>query len=260
MRTLIFVFLMLSLSAVGAAQTVRVQGKEFSYKMVDGKQMVARRDLAQVFPEVEDGEGMLDLEEFVSNPQARVMRRNGLIVSLRFHDPRLAAMYASEPRAKPRPNPGEQQVGVAAKESAEGVESGEVYRAVMDEIVRLSNIERGKYGAPPLSADRNLEMAATGHSEEMARMSYFSHDSPVAGRSSPGDRIALTGILPRRTGENIAKFGSYPIATLAENAVVGWMNSPPHRRNLLDPNFTHIGIGVARNGRTYYLTQNFCTY
>ena len=259
MRTLrILALLILFLSASCVAQTVRVQGKEFSYKMVDGKQMVARSDLAQVFPEVEDGEGLLDLEEFVNNPQARVMRRNGLIVSLRFHDPRLAAMYASEPKAKPRPNPGEEPP-VTQSSSAE-VDSGELYRAVMDEIVRLSNIEREKNGAPPLSADRNLETAATGHSEEMARMSYFSHDSPVAGRASPGDRIKLSGINPRMTGENIAKFGSYPVATLAENAVIGWMNSPPHRRNLLDPNFTHIGIGVARNGRTFYLTQNFCAY
>jgi uncharacterized protein YkwD len=247
--------LFVCLTGLSVAQTVRVQGKEFPYKMVDGKQMVARSDLAQVFPDVEDGEGLLDLAQFVKNPQARVLRRNGLIVSLRFHDPRLAAMYASEPRAKPRSNPGEQKA-----EPVGDFESGETYRAVMNEIVRLSNIEREKHGFEALDIDRNLEQAATGHSEEMAKMTYFSHTSPTAGRQTPHERINLTGISPRATGENIAKFGSYPLNTLAQNAVTGWMNSPPHRKNLLSPGFTHIGIGVAKNGKTYYLTQNFCAY
>jgi uncharacterized protein YkwD len=250
--------LFVCLAASSVAQTVRVQGQEFSYKMVDGKQMVARSDLSQVFPDVEDGEGFLDLERFVENPQARVLRRNGLIVSLRFHDPRLAAMYASEPKAQPRLNPDEQQVEQSAPTGE--FESGEAYRAVMNEIVRLSNIEREKNGVQALTADRNLEQAATGHSEEMAKLTYFSHTSPIPGRQTPSERIGLTGISPRATGENIAKFGSYPLETLAQNAVTGWMNSPPHRKNLLNPMFTHIGIGVARTGQSYYLTQNFCAY
>ena len=179
-------------------------------------------------------------------------------MSLRYHDPKLAAMYASQPKARPRPNPGEEQAERQAS-TAES-ESGEVYRAVMNEIVRLSNIEREKNGVETLAVDRDLEQAATGHSEEMAKMNYFSHTSPVPGRQTPGERIGLTGINPRATGENIAKFGAYPLDTLAQNAVIGWMNSPPHRKNLLSPTFTHIGVGVARSGKTYYLTQNFCGY
>lgn len=246
--------LWICLSAVAGAQSVRVQGEELSYKLVEGRQMVARSDLARVFPQVQDGEGFLDLEEFTQSPLARVLRRNGLIVSLRFHDPKLAALYAAEQttRRQARSEP-----IVQNQAQTEGVEN---FRLVMDEIVRLTNLEREKYGALPLHADANLEDAATGHSQEMAQLTYFSHDSPVQGRAAPRDRMVLTGIRPRATGENIAKFDSYPLQTLARNAVQGWMNSPPHRKNILNPMFTHIGVGVGKSGKTYYLTQNFCSY
>jgi len=152
-------------------------------------------------------------------------------------------------------------VAVAQSEQAETpIESTGNFRLVLDEIVRLTNLEREKYGALPLQADANLEEAATGHSREMAQLNYFSHNSPVQGRAAPRDRILLTGIQPRATGENIALFDSYPLQTLARNAVQGWMDSPPHRKNILNPMFTHIGVGVGKSGNTYYLTQNFCSY
>ena len=160
----------------------------------------------------------------------------------------MAAIYGQS--RKPRSTPGnETRTGEATNR----------FQTLMSEIVGLSNKEREKQGAPPLSVDRYLEEAALGHSEEMARLNYFSHTSPVEGRESSAKRIKLTGCNARKMGENLA-FSSYPFNTLAERTVQGWMNSPGHRRNLLDPSFTHIGIGVAKGNGKHYITQNLCAY
>lgn len=245
------------LTGLCSAQTVTIQGLELPFTLVDGKQMVSRKALAQVFPSLDPGQGLIDLAELLTVPNARILRRNGLIVSVRYQDAAMAAIFGdskrdSEPLAA---------AGVTAVDSPrEKASSGGFFRSIMDEIVRLSNIERQNQGVPPLASDPRLEGAATAHSEEMARLTYFSHTSPTPGRESPHQRIMQSVPGARATAENIASFTSYPEATLAEEAVKGWMNSPGHRRNLLDPNYTHIGIGVSRKGEKYYLTQNFCAY
>ena len=66
------------------AQTVRIQSQEVPYKLVDGKQMIQRSVLAQFFPGFPSGEGRVDLAELIDNPNARILRRNGLIVSVRY--------------------------------------------------------------------------------------------------------------------------------------------------------------------------------
>lgn len=243
----VFVMLVL-LTAVSLAQTVRIQGKELDYRLVDGKQMVSAEQLSEAFPGFESDQEWVDLNQLCRDPNARVLRRNGLIVSVRYYSDAMARLY------------GPRRVKRTETESAEqAAETGD-YRAIMNEIVRLSNIEREKHGAQSLEADPYLEKAATGHSKEMAELDFFSHTSPTAGRETPSQRIKLTGILPRATAENIASFTGHSESSLAQKAVTGWMNSPGHRRNLLDPTYTHIGIGVGRRGNTYYLTQNFCAY
>lgn len=234
------------------AQTVKVQGQDVEYKLLNGRQMVPRKPLAKIFPGFpQEGSETVDLAVLLDDPNARVMRRNGLIVSVRYYSSNMARMYSlAGEKAQPRGD---------APNSTTPVSSGG-YRVIMDEIVRLSNLEREAHGVPPLTADPLLEKAATGHSEEMAALGYFSHTSPTAGRETPSDRIRLAGVDFRASGENIASFTGHAESTLAEKAVRGWMNSPPHRKNLLSPMFTHVGIGVGRNGEKYTLTQNFASY
>jgi hypothetical protein len=56
--------------------------------------------------------------------------------------------------------------------------------------------------------------------------------------------------------ENIARHqGQYEPEALAREVVDGWMNSPGHRQNILAPNATHLGVGLAHVGGTYYVTQ-----
>ncbi|MCU7878120.1 MAG: Ig-like domain-containing protein [Candidatus Thiodiazotropha sp. (ex Lucinoma borealis)] len=99
----------------------------------------------------------------------------------------------------------------------------------------------------------NLEQAAQGHSTSMADNNFFSHTG--LDDSSPGDRITAAGYNWRTYGENIA--AGYADEEAAMN---GWLNSPGHCANLMNPNFTEMGEAVAENPASQYRiywTQNF---
>ena len=254
MRHLLRIALVLCLGLAASAQTVRIQGQELSYRIVDGHQMVSRALLAKAFPGIAAGQGEVDLAELARDPNARVLKRDGLVVSIRYYDTAMAAFYQAtrQPGPELAANPGKSQQPTA---------SDQRYQFLMDEVVRLSNLERQNHGAGALAVEKLLEVAAAGHSQEMAALGYFAHESPTPGRETPHDRILLTGCAPRKTGENLGKLSPSPDAELAQRVVTGWMNSPGHRANLLDPGFTHIGIGVAVGADgSYFITQNFCAY
>jgi uncharacterized YkwD family protein len=104
------------------------------------------------------------------------------------------------------------------------------------EVVKLTNKERVKHGLPELKIDSKLSEVAWYKSKDMLMVGYFSHYSPTYG--SPYDMMKYFGISYSFAGENIA-YG-YPTP---EELVQGWMNSPSHRDNILNENFTHIGVG-----------------
>ncbi|MEU7896046.1 CAP domain-containing protein [Nonomuraea sp. NPDC049152] len=113
---------------------------------------------------------------------------------------------------------------------------------VEDEVVKLTNAERASGGCKPLTHDPQLRAAAEGHSADMAAKGYFDHTSPD-GRN-PGDRIKASGFSPVSAwGENIAKG-----QRTAADVVRGWMNSPGHRANIMNCNYTHIGVGHDSKG------------
>ncbi|AOT69681.1 SafA/ExsA family spore coat assembly protein [Geosporobacter ferrireducens] len=119
------------------------------------------------------------------------------------------------------------------------------------EVVRLVNVERGKYGLKPLTENAALSNVARTKSVDMRDKGYFSHTSPTYG--SPFDMMKKFGITYSYAGENIAMGQKTP-----EEVMKGWMNSPGHRKNILSENFTQIGVGytVSGNGTTYW-TQMF---
>jgi len=119
------------------------------------------------------------------------------------------------------------------------------------QVIDLVNVERAKAGLNPLTENTNLSYVATLKSEDMAKLNYFDHTSPTYG--SPFDMMKQFGVSYRAAGENIAMGQTSP-----EQVMNGWMNSEGHRKNILSPNFTQIGVGIARNaeGRLYW-TQQF---
>lgn len=116
------------------------------------------------------------------------------------------------------------------------------------QVVELTNQQRAQAGLEPLEADIALSQVARDKSEDMATNQYFDHQSPTYG--SPFDMMQAYGVNYQTAGENIAKGQRTP-----EEVVNAWMNSEGHRENIMNPNFTHIGIGHVESGN--YWTQMF---
>ncbi|HBY2692246.1 TPA: sporulation protein [Clostridioides difficile] len=125
------------------------------------------------------------------------------------------------------------------------------FSAYQKEVVDLVNIERAKAGLNPLTLDSSISNVATKKSQDMIDNNYFSHNSPTYG--SPFDMLKKFGISYKTAGENIAMGQKTP-----KEVVNAWMNSEGHRKNIMNPNFSKIGVGVAqKSGGSIYWTQIF---
>jgi uncharacterized protein YkwD len=119
-------------------------------------------------------------------------------------------------------------------------------RAVLD----LANKERTAAGLEKLTPHPVLTRMARSHSATMARLKQLGHD--LDGKTFQ-DRAAVSGYRFGRAGENVGQGYAAPKA-----AVEGWMNSEPHKANILNGEFTEVGVAVARaEDGTRYWTQVF---
>jgi len=107
------------------------------------------------------------------------------------------------------------------------------------------NAQRAAAGLTLLQLDPGLVVVAGERVEDMVQKGYFSHTSP-SGETfvTIMDRY---GVPHSVCGENIA-YNNYPDSETVAVAVSTWMASPGHRDNMLNPYFTRVGIGVARDG------------
>jgi uncharacterized protein YkwD len=112
------------------------------------------------------------------------------------------------------------------------------------EVVRLINIEREKAGLSPLALSPKLSMAARFHSQEMADLQYFNHISPIYGRAT--NRANMFGHENEQEWVFGVSENLHGAAISPERAVQNWMNSPGHRRAILNPNTLSIGVGATR--------------
>ncbi|WP_026882700.1 CAP domain-containing protein [Clostridium akagii] len=120
-----------------------------------------------------------------------------------------------------------------------------------NEVIRLVNIQRVNNGLPKLTANWQLSRIARYKSQDMINKNYFSHISPTYG--SPFNMMETFGLKFSAAGENIAMGQQTP-----SSVVTAWMNSPGHRANILNPSYTQIGVGLAKNkSGTCYWTQMF---
>lgn len=108
------------------------------------------------------------------------------------------------------------------------------------QMLNLINQARAQNSVAPLQADMQVTNVARIKAQDMIDNNYFSHYSPKYG--SPFDMLKAFGINYVEAGENIA--GNQTVQN-AENAL---MNSPGHRQNILNPAYTHIGIGIKSGG------------
>lgn len=125
------------------------------------------------------------------------------------------------------------------------------FSSYQQQVLDLVNAERAKRGISALTLDSSLSSVATKKSQDMIDKNYFDHTSPTYG--SPFDMMKQFGISYRTAGENIAKGQKTP-----QEVVAAWMNSEGHRKNILNPNFTNLGVGIAKDSnKTTYWTQMF---
>ncbi|MEB2782860.1 CAP domain-containing protein [Algoriphagus sp. C2-6-M1] len=137
-----------------------------------------------------------------------------------------------------------------------------------------TNEERMKYGLPPFEHFDLIEKVASDHADDMVSYSFYSHVSRVKGKKTIGERFALEGLKRMLIGENISSSialqyqagrqiniprsgGMYTYAnarreailphtylSYAREAIQLWMNSPSHRKSILNPNFEQLGCGA----------------
>jgi uncharacterized protein YkwD len=129
-------------------------------------------------------------------------------------------------------------------------------------IIVLVNDEREQFQLTALTEDALLTSLAREHSASMVENDFFGHER------YPGERALSYNMSPGTVrGENLAKMptrqyipGPYlSLQEVCEWAVSGWMDSPGHRDNILEPSFTETGVGVSfSDGLDYvYITQIF---
>lgn len=114
-------------------------------------------------------------------------------------------------------------------------------------FLRLINAERARHGRGALSLCPPLTAAANGHSQDMASRRVLSH---IGSNGSTFDaRIRAQGYAGKRMGENVAA-GQQDV----QEVFTAWLNSGPHRDNMLHPDFTHVGIARvnASDGTPYW--------
>lgn len=108
-------------------------------------------------------------------------------------------------------------------------------------LLTSTNTERTSHGLPALATNTKLNQAAQAKANDMVARNYWSHNTPDG--QEPWIFFASAGYDYQKAGENLAYGFSSSSA-----AVVGWMNSPGHRANILDSAFSEVGFGFANSG------------
>ena len=134
--------------------------------------------------------------------------------------------------------------------------SPQVAAVVAAALVDLANADRTNDGLTTLSIDPTLQKAAQMKADDMASKSYFAHNSPDG--HDPWYWFTQAGYSFSYAGENLAVYFSD-----SSDVNTAWMNSTEHRANILNPNFTAIGIataqGIYQGQQTVFVVQEFGT-
>ncbi|USG66366.1 CAP-associated domain-containing protein [Brevibacillus ruminantium] len=117
------------------------------------------------------------------------------------------------------------------------------------QVLDLVNAIRYRYKLPTIEWNEQAAQVARGHSRDMLQHDFFDHVSATTGMD-PFARLRKAGLSYSMAGENIA--AGYPDSIEAHES---WMNSPGHRKNVMEKNFSHLGVGVVAD----YYTQAFLT-
>lgn len=119
-------------------------------------------------------------------------------------------------------------------------------------LLHYLNSARARVGALPLDRDPQLDHVAAAHSQDMAKHQFFGHISPYNGGLAR--RLKRERLSPKISAENIAESAT-PLR-IHRNL----MASPAHRINMLNPMYTHVGIGVHESSKALIATQIYAAW
>lgn len=141
---------------------------------------------------------------------------------------------APDSPAAPRPTPGPPPAGIPSLE---------------EQLVQAVNTERVAHGLPPETFDAQLAKAALQHAQDMYVRDFFAHVNPDGATLS--DRLASGGVNFIQAGENIQR-NTQPRDKTVQAAVDWFMNSAPHRANILHQGHNRIGVAVVEGPPGWY--------
>ena len=116
-------------------------------------------------------------------------------------------------------------------------------------VFHLLNDDRQSAGVAAVQWDDQLAQAARRHAFELAKHHALSHQFP--GEPDLKQRIIATGLRFDKLAENVA------YADTPDEINESLLNSPPHRVNMLNPDYNAVGIGAVRMGQELYVVQDF---
>lgn len=144
---------------------------------------------------------------------------------------------------QPQTNQSTKKPATSTPSSYSGVNSAE------QQALTLMNADRAASGLPALKLNNKLTVLARDYAQDMIDRDFFSHYNPEG--QSPFDRMQQYGVSYHYAGENLA------INRSVEAAEKAFMNSAGHRANILNANYSEIGIGVKNDGSQVYVVQEF---
>ncbi len=131
------------------------------------------------------------------------------------------------------------------------------YNLLNAAIFYRTNEERVKQGREEFIHSNALEKSAFSHSKDMVQYNFYSHNSPVEFKETMTKRLALVNIQNVAAAENIYNFFEKDPTywSIADKLVDGWMKSPGHRANILNPEYKYLGCGAF-----YYVNNEWLDY
>jgi len=131
------------------------------------------------------------------------------------------------------------------------------YKLLNAAVFYSTNEMRLRHGRRVFKYSPALEKAAFDHSVDMVRYNFFSHFSTVQGKRRMVHRLRIVGITNSWSAENIANTfaRNETYLQVAKKLVKGWMNSPGHRKNILNRRYTYLGCGSY-----YYYNPRWSSY
>jgi uncharacterized protein YkwD len=171
----------------------------------------------------------------------------------------VAIMVAFCPKAAPRQNQVDPLPAAQEPQPVLPPPGVKYLPKVEDLVIKMTNQARRARGLAPLSPDAELRRAARTFSDDMLVRRFFDHTTPDGVPFYRRIRSHYPHWV-RTLGENIWEAYGYEHDSpqrLAQLILADWMGSPGHRDNILDPDYTHLGVGVSARHDTIKVTQEF---